>query len=92
MKAILLIDVPDDTEFDKDYRLTGLLLANEYAENVGIEFKDARLKPMPQKLAENFGNNTPTNTYIMNGTERQYLDMFAVGYNKCIDEILGAEE
>lgn len=49
MKAILLIDVPDNTEFDKDYRLTGLLLANEYAENVGIEFKNARLKPMPQK-------------------------------------------
>lgn len=49
MKAILLIDVPDNTEFDKDYRLTGLLLANEYAENVGIEFKEARLKPMPSK-------------------------------------------
>ena len=79
MKAILLIDVPDNTEFDKDYRLTGLLLANEYAENVGIEFKDARLKPMPQK------KNPLDDCGMFNGKGIQ-------GYNACIDEILGEKE
>lgn len=78
MKAILLIDVPDNTEFDKDYRLTGLLLANEYAENVGIEFKDARLKPVPKKMR----------TDVDDIEESSYLQ----GWNECIDELLGEEE
>ena len=82
MKAILLIDVPDNTDFDKDYRLTGLLLANEYAENVGIEFKDARLKPMPEK------KNTDSSLKYTN----EPMQYRREGYNQCIDEILGEEE
>ena len=79
MKAILLIDVPDNTEFDKDYRLTGLLLANKYTENVGIEFKDASLKPLPDKIDQGY----PCDKY-----EEGYGD----GWDSCIDEILGDKE
>lgn len=81
MKAIIIVNVPDNTEFDKDYRLTGLLLANKYTENVAIEFKDARLKPVPSKK----GKHGELNHY---DTDIHY----EIGWNDCIDEIIGEEE
>ena len=91
MKAILVIDIDD---YDIEELTVDYHLWREGIEECEMIHKGSieRLKPMPQKMAENYGNNTPTNTYIMNGTERQYLDMYAVGYNACIDEILEEEE
>ena len=95
MKAILVVDIPDDYQEYGDWYVIGADLRIVYEEDgalMNYKYIDddmPQLKPMPLKLAENFGSNAPTNTYIMNGTERQYLDMFAVGYNRCIDEIVG---
>ena len=72
MKAILVVDIPDDTEFDNNYRLTGLLLATKPTEKISIEFDNAILKPMPERKETGLG-----------------ID---IGYNHCIDEILGETE
>ena len=89
-KAILVIDMPKDCRECPCFYDWLHCQAKDGLNVVGDERPEGcPLKPTPQKLAENFGNNTPTNTYIMNGNERQYLDMFAVGYNRCIDEIVG---
>lgn len=97
-KAILVIDMPTKCEDCPCY--TDEMISKNWdicrGLNIRVDTEANKpnwcpLKPIPQKLAENFGNNTPTNTYIMNGTERQYLDMYAVGWNGCIDEILGEE-
>lgn len=81
MKAILVIDVNDDTNFDEakaDITMQedgyGLLLGNvskKWYENV-------LLKPMPKKKDFTFKPNED--------------GAFKLGYNKCIDEILGEEE
>ena len=68
----------DDTEFEKDYRLTGLLLATKPTEKISIEFDNAILKPMPRKDKGKHWHNliSKANTYVC-------------GWNDCIDEILG---
>ena len=93
MKAILVIDMPLSINCeDLECYEAELKIIDKDVDEYVLSKRHLPLKLMPPKLAENFGNDTPTNTYIMNGTERQYLDMFAVGYNRCIDEILGEQE
>lgn len=84
MKAILIIDVEDNTKFDKaiaDITFHDLKF-NLPPINIGVRkwYQNVRLKPMPHKF------------------EMEYADWqviskpYTKGWNDCLDEILGEEE
>lgn len=81
MKAILVIDVPDDyyneqwrniDDFGVDYQVNMYV---DFQPPIKVcEVKGVSLKPMPQKMSW--------------GHTADYID----GYNACLDEILGETE
>lgn len=83
MKAILIIDVEENVEYDKaiaditfhdlEWNLspTGIIGVNKWYQNV-------QLKPMPSKK-------------LLDGNETDEIYGCYVGWNACIDEILGGE-
>lgn len=86
MKAILIVDIPEEFENREPYFVEGTLFYHIdnnpytnycYAFNIG----KTKLKPLPQKKREN---------YIL--FDEEVVWEKAVGYNKCIDEILGEQE
>ena len=77
MKAMLVIELNDDVELD--YTHIGYVVQDKYGSVVAsdlFEHSFATLKPIPKK-------------YQLT-TEKG--NRYAVGYNDCIDEILGEEE
>ena len=91
MKAILVVDIPDDYEeygsgdwyviSDDDLRIVyeedGALINYKY-----IDDDIAQLKPMPQKESEKRREEIEDWTGLI----------YSQGWNACIDEILGEEE
>ena len=82
MKAILVINMPEDF----DYRRCSIggdgniYYEREGEQRTSIIGNIKNLKPMPQKLQEN---------YMLFGEEVVWQK--AIGYNKCIDDILGEQ-
>lgn len=76
MKAILVVDLPNDIFVD-DCRIEFRVIENVM--NMCVEDGIKRLKPLPQRKEELY---YPCNEYIQAVNE---------GYNDCIDEILGEE-
>ena len=76
MKAILVIDVPDD--FETKTAIAIVDVKNEKGEGVTAM---CHLKPMPKKIEA-------PEIYELWNTDSEYIE----GYNKCIDEILGETE
>ena len=80
MKAFLVVDIPDDLmveECDIDYQV---YYSNENADSFLVEESTAMtLKPLPEKKECD----------MWRGLSR---DIEALGYNKCLDEILGETE
>lgn len=98
-KAILIIDNVDETEMAE---LRANVQLNLYGEDRG-EYKNCSLKPTPKrkevrkvKYINDVVNIQTTYDYITNKIHGQVIydvdRIFAVGYNACIDEILGGEE
>lgn len=87
MKAILVIDMPDNINVDKMCK-TPVSLTFQLQSCKQIMYEDGYLRLMLQKkdlrdYAEKIGADFNLQTRIMD-----YMN----GYNKCIDEILGEEE
>ena len=80
MKAILVIDVPDDVveayeDFKVDYDLRGTPKDDQKV-NESIKYvEDCPLKPMPQKKELEMGDGRYTNYYL-----------YRTGWNDCIQE------
>lgn len=77
MKAILVVDIPDDLKYEELYCNGEIRYTSEF--NTGSVFLQeiyrGLLKPMPEK------------ELIWNDN-----DDYQMGWNACIDEILGEEE
>ena len=88
MKAILIIDIPDDLiddyeNFYVDYDLRGE--RKDINVNESIKYvEDCPLKPIPKKRREPGEKLKNNNSSIYYGDCR-----FVDGWNACIDEILG---
>lgn len=96
MKAILVIDKPENCDdcqlmhsyYDHDYGWIKKCVGSGV--NDCIVFKKkledyCPLKPIPKKK--------PTlNTYVVEDMKKQIVDIHSVGWNDCIDELLGAED
>ena len=74
MKAILVIDIPDDFETKTAIAIADI--KNEKGEGVTAM---CPLKPMPNKR-------------VLDGSETDQIYGCYVGWNACIDEILGETE
>lgn len=89
MKAILVIDIPDNLKYE-DLYLEGRILYRTKKDIVLKFLKElsmCSLKPMPQKkeVKGDFYKQREI------ATEMNDLIDFDKGYNTCIDEILGGE-
>lgn len=82
MKALLVIDMPDDVDLDKWYAVTVVvdrLIATEEELMQGILFDESKtfkfvpLRPLPQKTYAEFPD--------------PYKYGFADGWNRCLEEI-----
>ena len=78
MKAILVIDIPDDVFID-DCRIEFRVIENVMEMCVADGVK--RLKPMPKRKE-----------YQAIGNDYAVIKTVDYGYNKCLDEILGDKE
>ena len=86
MKAILVIDIPDDIWANKEEDLG--MYAEVWSKRIddgwcGEYYADS-LKPIPQK------KKLDEDLFLSKNFELEYVRFD--GYNKCIDEILGEEE
>lgn len=85
MKAIIVIDIKKDVDIKTlraDFEVYGDILINPYYQfRKGVE-----LKPMPEKKAPLFD---PNHCDI---EEELKIIHEIVGYNRCVDEIIGAVE
>lgn len=86
MKAILVIDIPDDIWANKEEDMG--MYAEVWSKRIddgwcGEYYADS-LKPMPQKKEDASDFLSSITIAVLKG--------FNEGYNTCIDEILGAEE
>ena len=77
MKAILVIDLPNDLDISLDEIKADItVLSKDFRKSMlFLKYKNIALKPMPKEK-----------------DDLRYLDSYAKGYNDCIDEILGEEE
>ena len=84
MKAVLVIDMPDDISLDEWYSVevtVDRLKATEEELMQGIPFDESKvfkfvpLRPLPHKLQADW-----------------YTDGYKEGFNACLDEILGETE
>lgn len=93
-KAILVIDTPECCAdcpcsfFERDNPKLNLICGpeGEDVNNVGVP-DWCPLKSIPEKIPEKYENKIKT----IDGNEittKHGIDRFAVGYNKCIDDIL----
>ena len=74
MKAILVIDLPDNlNKAIEDIRVD--IKANLYGNEI-LDWRNQRIKPMPEKMGE---------------YKDQCLNNYALGWNACIDELVGDE-
>ena len=85
MKAILVIDMPNDMNVEETKALNVTLFNGLFVKELKI---DCPLRPLPQKkvgddLYERYGSWTI-------GDEKELS--YRVGFNDCIDEILGEEK
>ena len=98
MKAILVMDMPSSCDkcplFGSHYsdmtcRGNGRSINYPYPKEVRQDW--CPLKPVPSKKKERYGMNRQTSTGHRE-TYGEKTDSVAVGYNACIDEILGDKE
>ena len=84
MKAVLVVDVPNDFKFKKSYADITLFDGKHR-----VWKRIAKVKPMPEKKWY-VSNDCVVlgNDYVVKGVSFCYK----AGYNDCIDEILGEEE
>ena len=80
MKAILVIDIPDDLKYEDLYFDGEIRYTSEFDRGYVFLKETGRclLKPMPEKKNIN-------ETMIIEWVN------YNLGYNKCLDEILGVE-
>lgn len=94
MKALIVVDIPvnDSIEINEygmvaDLKIRPMTLTDR--KDLFIEMKEVNLKPMPEK------KDTQKWLYLdLINCSTSHTDLVCayVGYNKCIDEILGEEE
>lgn len=92
MKAILVIDVNDDINFEEarvnitmqEDSITHLIKGDEYSAKKWYD--NVKLKPMPTKKSAVFDAN------CCDIEEEIKIIREIDGYNRCIDEMLGEEE
>lgn len=97
MKAILVIDKPENCD-ECGVKCDGYT-AKQHAERGITRPYWCPLKPLPQKKVQSFNELHLEEEYLKEGHTRGWKDFvkeklteFDMGYNKCIDEILGEEE
>ena len=78
MKAIALIELPDDTDLnDVEIRYA---VQDLYGMPIVAEVEGKKLRPMPEQYC------------ISNNPEMTSTDMYFLGWNKCIKKIMGETE
>lgn len=94
-KAILVMDMPKSCD---GCLLHGTMIGKQICNAEIKRVKDESvkpdwcpLKPMPEKKKERYGMNRQTSTGHWE-TYGEKIDSVAVGYNACIDAILGDKE
>lgn len=87
MKAILVVDIPDDIWANKEEDMG--MYAEVWSKRIddgwcGEYYADS-LKPMPERIYRSIWCNS-------DGERCEEYSIYDMGYNKCIDVILGEEE
>lgn len=88
MKAILVVDIPDDVNVDINNLIVKDITFKDISSNLGITHTIHKpkisIRPLPEKI--------PTPKIIQEQIDgwHKLAGQYA-GYNACIDEILGAE-
>lgn len=80
MKAVLVVDVPDDFKFKKSFADITLFDGKHR-----MWKRIAKIRPLPKKQVEQKYD-------IASEYDQYYIDEYATGWNDCIDEILKEEE
>ena len=91
MKAILVIDIPDDLKYEDLYFDGEIRYTSEFDRGYVFLKETGRclLKPMPQELPTPY---MMRQIQIANGIQTEkppYTEEYQKGYNDCVDEILG---
>ena len=89
MKAILVIDIPKDFENREPYFVEGSLFCyvktNYGKYRYVCDLDKTKLKPLPQKKEIHLDFNEVV-------FDDEAFEMMKLGYNKCINEILGEKK
>lgn len=80
MKAVLVVDVPDDFKFKKSFADITLFDGKHR-----MWKRIAKIRPLPKKQVEQKYD-------IASEYDQYYIDEYATGWNDCLDEIVGKEE
>ena len=97
MKAILVVDIPNEFANREPYFVEGTLfyyIDNPYTNyRYAFNIDKTKLKPLPQKVDEISIEKTMKTVYRgeMIVLEKVIEKARQQGYNKCIDEILGGK-
>lgn len=83
MKAIMIVDLPDNINVDLMCK-TPVSLTFKHKSHIEILYASGYLKPMPQK------KKLDEDLFLSKNFELEYVRFD--GYNRCIDEILGKQE
>ena len=96
MKAILVIELPENLNKAID-EIRVDIKANLYGNEL-LDWRNQVLKPMPQKKDISFNELHFEEWYIKKGCTHGWKDFvkekiteYNMGYNNCIDELLGEE-
>lgn len=80
MKAVLVVDVPDDFKFKKSFADITLFDGKHR-----MWKRIAKIRPLPKKQVEQKYD-------IASEYDQYYVDEYSIGWNDCVDEIVGEEE
>ena len=86
MKAILVIDLEDDTNLNNVF--VRYVVQDIYGQPIKAEVGGSKLKPMPEKLK----HWQYADLYKRWNISDKQINAEVFGYNKCIDEITGENE
>ena len=96
-KAIAIIDIPDGVNIEEcliDYEVYQNYSENDYQE-IGSKYM-VNLRPLPHKKPL---RQIPSNVLEMSKRKRDFIihkvdvdNAYAIGYNDCVDDILGEQE
>ena len=86
MKAILVVDIPDELEYEELYFDGEIRYTSEFDKGYVFLKETGRclLKPMPQKKNKK--------DIVIKGKTAEILEARFEGWNDCLDEILGEEQ